>query len=110
MREANNARAAGVLADGQKCERPGASRAPLNEPNNSGHQDSADAGGGHQGFGNDVSQLAALASKAAAIRCSLYPLSNGGFLLTRQAWGLSRELPDLRSVAVLLGRMAGEAR
>lgn len=46
-------------------------------------------------------QFQTLVRRAAAVRCCLYPLADG-YLMTRQAVGMSRELPDLRAVACVL--------
>jgi len=46
---------------------------------------------------------ATMTARAALAGCTLHELSGGGFLLCR--WGMAKELPDLRAVAALLGRM-----
>ena len=43
-------------------------------------------------------------ARAERCRCSLYGIADG-YLLTRQAWGLSKQFPDLRSVARVLRMM-----
>ena len=46
---------------------------------------------------------ATMTARVALADCTLHELSGGGFLLCR--WGMAKELPDLRAVAALLGRM-----
>ena len=46
----------------------------------------------------------AMRMRAERCRCSLYGIADG-YLLTRQAWGLSKQFPDLRSVARVLRMM-----
>ena len=48
-----------------------------------------------------------LAARAATGGCALHQLSGGGYLLCR--WGLSREVPDLRSVGALLSQIGVRA-
>lgn len=49
--------------------------------------------------------FAGMAARAARLHCTLYALHDGGFMLTRQAWGMSRSFPDLRAVAAVLRMM-----
>ena len=51
----------------------------------------------------DRKYFATLAARAAMTGCTLHVLACGGFLLCR--WGMAKELPDLRAVAAMLGRM-----
>ncbi len=53
----------------------------------------------------DRKHFATLAAHAAMAGCTLHEVACGGFLLCR--WGMAKELPDLRAVAALLGRMEG---
>ena len=58
----------------------------------------------------DDKYLARLQAEAALVRCALYPLASGNYLLTHTGWGLSRELPSLRAVQALLRQMSWGAR
>lgn len=48
--------------------------------------------------------LLALTAKAATVSCTLYPTASG-YLLSRQAWGMTRHCPDLRVVSAVLKMM-----
>ena len=48
-------------------------------------------------------------ARAAMAKCSLYRLADGGFLVTRIGWGMTRELPSLCAVAGLLRQLGGAA-
>jgi hypothetical protein len=111
MHSSKLARGAGAVAPRPPLsdERPGVTAQAFKVADNNGQPDSEVAPDRPQAFPADTSQLAALAAKAARVRCSVYPLAHGGFVVTRQAWGMSRELPDARSVGILLDRMAGVA-
>lgn len=56
-------------------------------------------------FAVDAEALAA--TEATRAGCTLTRLSSGGYLLSR--WGMSKELPDLRTVGALLRRIGGTA-
>ena len=53
----------------------------------------------------DQAAFAKLSAQAAGRRCALYALADGGYVVTRTGWGLSKTVPDLRSVARLLALM-----
>ena len=55
----------------------------------------------------DRKYFTTLAARAAMTGCTLHELACGGFLLCR--WGMAKELPDLRAVAAMLGRMGAPA-
>ena len=55
---------------------------------------------------SDSKQFATLAARAALLRCVLRP-SEGGYLITRTGWGLSRFLVSLADVESLLNLMEG---
>jgi hypothetical protein len=57
--------------------------------------------------GRNTAAFQRIADDAARLHCSLRAVGTG-YLLTRQAWGMSRHLPDLAGVARVL-RMMGAA-
>ena len=59
------------------------------------------------GAGRNTSAFQRIADDAARLHCSLRAVGTG-FVLTRQAWGMSRHLPDLAGVARVL-RLMGAA-
>ena len=83
---------------GTDDEAPGRATDPRPQENEQASTDSID----------EAKRFATVAAEAALLRCSVYRLASGGFLLTRQGWGLSRELPTLREVAGLLRLMSGK--
>jgi hypothetical protein len=57
--------------------------------------------------GRNASAFERIAGDAARLHCSLRAVGTG-YVLTRQAWGMSRHLPDLAGVARVL-RLMGAA-
>lgn len=53
----------------------------------------------------DQAAFAELSARAVARRCALYALADGGYVVTRTGWGLSKTVPDLQSVVRLLALM-----
>jgi hypothetical protein len=81
--------------DGPQKATPGGSRADAGTESTS-----PDIVGHHDDGCNEFARVKALAERSG---CTLHRLSGGAFLLTR--WAFGKELPDLRSVAVMLNRM-----
>ena len=76
----------------------GSSGAGFNGEGKADTRDCAQADGERKHF-------ATLAARAAMTGCTLHEMACGGLLLCR--WGMAKELPDLRAVAAMLGRMGG---
>jgi hypothetical protein len=106
MHDARHALRAGSALNDETHALPG-NVGPADQLASSDAADSAaQAAAGHQDQAR-AKELATVAAEAALLRCSLHALQNGGYLVTRQAWGLARQLDTLSEVRQLLRLMAG---
>src|SRR5947208_2295413 len=104
MQLSDNAHRAGQAAPetAQMCERPGvtAEAFKIKEQSSAEQPHCRECGGLGQEPANNA--LAALMARAARAKISLYECGDGSIIVSRQAWGLSRTLPDHRAVSKLL--------